>query len=195
MMLLDSIYDDTFRMIPNELLLDTGVLYEDLVDDEELVALNNDFNRDAERRAVECISDLQPEKLKHIDIHCISFTSATRSVCGLSLEHFGRLFEVVGEEMKIVFPHSPHTISADATASLYCSRRMKLFLCLYRLKQACSYRHMEVLFGWCKSSQEEWFTKTLHLLYEKLFRYHDVFLKHKGKTWQRRETNKWMLRN
>ena len=72
MMLLDSIYDDTFRMIPNELLLDTGVLYEDLVDDEELVGLNNDFNRDAERRAVECISDLQPGKLKHIE--CISFT-------------------------------------------------------------------------------------------------------------------------
>lgn len=135
------------------------------------------------------IADLAPG-LKHHSIHCLSFRECMSTVIGLDMDQFSRLFASIRVFMAERWPRSPETLEPGETSN-YGERRLRLFLCLYRLKQGCTFQHMEVTFGWCSSILQEWFDGVLHILNEHLFNFHEGFLAYKGAHWQMRELIKW----
>ena len=145
--------------------------------------------------AARCImADVEPG-LKHHELHSLSIhPSSFHLICGLSFAQFGRLFVSVLPPLRIAFPRCKDTL-APGELSNAGSRRLKLFLCLYRLKLAVTFRHIQETFGWCSSAVSEWFDKVLFILHVHLKCYHVGFLQMKGMQWQHQEVAAWMLKH
>lgn len=148
------------------------------------------------------IGDLSPGLLRHHSIHSISFTSSLSSLIGLSLTQFGKLLALLAEPLQSAFKHSPLTVpppetqaeAPDSTRSGIRSTaeiRFKLFVCLYRLRHASSFRQMEALFGWASSAIQEWWRVIIPILYGYLYNYHLGFLDHMGHRWQLSQAMNW----
>ena len=154
---------------------------------------NASYNSQQWGAAKMLISDLQPG-LKHHDIHCISFTPSFKLICGFTLNEFGRLLLSLQPELKTAFPRCPIMLGPEEISSKG-SIRLKLFLCLYRIKLGTTFREMECTFGWCKTSIHEWFETVLYVLHVKLRRYHHGFLDFKGKNWQMQQVCAWVAKH
>ena len=117
---------------------------------------------------------------KHHTLNCITFTPALRSICGFSMEQFALLFNMLTPALQESFSNSP-LISHEP--SKICEIRFKLFICLFHLKMALPYKAMEAIFGWAKSSIEEWCSRIRHIIC-KLFKPLRNVLKYLGQRWQ-----------
>ena len=142
----------------------------------EQTALYNEQQRELVRSL---IFDL-PAGLKHHTIHCISFRECMGTVIGLDLEGFGRLFHSLREPLRQSFPRCPEILGPGET-SPFMETRFRLFLCLYRLKQASTFQQMEVTFGWAASTLQESFDVVMRILVYHMHNYHEGFLDFKGK--------------
>ena len=129
--------------------------------------------------------------LKHNELHFMSMTSSLNMVCGLTLDEFGRLFKSCEKMLEDCFPRCPNTMADADDTHNYGSRRLKLFITMYRLKLANSFREMEVIFGWNHSVLESWFNSVLDILHKRLYNFHQGFLKYKGEHWQYNELIAW----
>lgn len=116
------------------------------------------------------------------------------TVIGLDLEGFGRLFHSLREPLRQCFPRCPETLAPGET-SPFMETRFRLFLCLYRLKQASTFQQMEVTFGWAASTLQESFDVVLRILVHHLYNYHEGFLDFKGKRWQATQLMRWCLKH
>jgi hypothetical protein len=156
--------------------------------------LIHQFNEDNQRGVYNLlIKDLKPN-LKHHSFHCVSFTAAFHTIIGLTLEDFGSLFVALRVDLEELFPRCPE-ILGENDISLYCSRRMKLFMTLFRCRQGCSFRHMEVCFGWAHNTIGEDFQNIMLRLQVRMKCYHRGFLKYKGRLWQVTEMFSWRHRH
>jgi hypothetical protein len=140
------------------------------------------------------MQDLKINQLQHHSFHCISFTAAFPSIIGLTLQEFGCLFDALRVDMADLFTRCPETIK-EGGLSLYCSRRMKLFMTLFRCRQGCSFRHMEVCFGWAHNTIQEDYFVIMRRMQLQMICYHRDFLKCKGRLWQLQEIYNWRLRH
>lgn len=157
---------------------------------EKFAALNTLYTQTLEREAERLMSDVCG-RLQHHSIHIISATLQLPAVIGMNIKQFGILFSHVYEDLRRLFPHSPMTLKKGETA-LYCENRLKLFLTLYRLKTACSFGHLEVIFGWDKSSIIVWFRKIVSMLNLKLKSYHiDIIETLGGIPWVKEQAKLW----
>lgn len=147
------------------------------------------YNNQQSRLARLLIADLGPG-LKHHSIHCLSFRECMHTVIGLNMEEFARLFAALRVPLAQRWPRSPETLEAGES-HFYAERRLRLFLCLYRLKQGCTFQQMEVTFGWSSSILQEWFDAVLCILNNHMSCFHEGFLDYKGHQWQSRELIKW----
>jgi hypothetical protein len=151
---------------------------------------NSRYNQRQWESARRLIADVIPG-LKHHEIHHLSVTpSSFHLLCGLTLEEFGRLFESVQDALSVAYPNCPIILGPDQT-SPYGSLRLKLFLCLYRLKLATTFREMEAVFGWSDTVISDWFDVVVHVLHGRLHRFHEGFLLSKGVAWQYEEISAW----
>jgi hypothetical protein len=141
--------------------------------DEEAEAYCEELSRYNERTlrlADSLITDVK-QGLKHCSIHCVSVTERFATLIGFDLIQFSRLFMSVRHFLKEMFPRSPEIIEEhEAYRSLQSSRRMKLFMFLFRFRQGCSYSHMESLFGWSKSVIEHACNLIMDMIHIKLNR-------------------------
>ena len=129
--------------------------------------------------------------LKHNELHFMSMTSSLNMVCGLTLDEFGRLFKSCEKMLEDCFPKCLNTMADADDTHNYGSRRLKLFITMYRLKLANSFREMEVIFGWNHSVLDNWFNSVLDILHKRLYNFHQGFLKYKGEHWQYNELIAW----
>mmetsp|Transcript_4122 Transcript_4122/g.6752 ORF Transcript_4122/g.6752 Transcript_4122/m.6752 type:complete len:424 (+) Transcript_4122:70-1341(+) len=166
----------------------------------EAVSSDDSYGRDTEQvnlRHIEMarwlIDDLQPG-LKHHSIHCVSFTSSTKSLIGMSIEEFGRLFASVRADLAEAYPRCPELLKPGEVSS-FASRRLKLFLCLFRLKLGTSFREMEAMFGWSNSVIQDWFDVVLKILHRRLRPFHVDFLAARGNNWQAQQIIRWAQRH
>ena len=154
---------------------------------------NDKYARESFRVARQFIDDLAPG-YQHHDIHCISFKNSCKSLIGYSIEEFSNLLEYLEPYLKIEFPKSPFKLGPNEV-SIYCSIRFKLFIVLFRLKQGCSYRHLEKIFGWNKASIDSWYMRIINIIVIRMKRYHEGLIKYMGKDWQKREIISWKLKH
>lgn len=140
------------------------------------------------------MTDVTPG-LKHHELHSLSIhPSSFHLVCGLTFAQFARLFLSVLKPLQRAFPRCKDTL-APGELSVCGSRRLKLFLCLYRLKLAVTFGHIQETFGWCSSAVSVWFDTVLFILHVHLKCYHVGFLQFKGVQWQQAEIAAWMLKH
>ena len=140
------------------------------------------------------MADVTPG-LKHHELHSLSIhPSSFHLVCGLTFAQFGRLFSSLLKPLREAYPRCKDTL-APGEISEFGSRRLKLFLCLYRLKLAVTFAQIQETFGWCTSSVSEWFDTVLFILHVNLKCYHVGFLQFKGEKWQQAEIAAWMLKH
>jgi hypothetical protein len=152
---------------------------------------NSRYNQRQWESARRLIADVIPG-LKHHEIHHLSVTpSSFHLLCGLTLEEFGRLFESVQDALSVAYPNCPIILGPDDQTSPYGSLRLKLFICLYRLKLATTFREMEAVFGWSDTVLSDWFDVVVHVLHGRLHRFHEGFLLSKGVAWQYEEISAW----
>lgn len=162
---------------------------------DEFVKFTTSYAKALENRAKTVIGDL-PVGLRHHNLESISQTHAIRSIIGMTTEQFGLLYAYVAEEMAALYPYC--RTKADVQCGLgkeYCENRMKLFLCLYRLKVGCSFRQMEAVFGWAANSINEWFHDIMEMLEAKLFNFHVGILDHLGPGWREEQLRLWRLKH
>lgn len=95
------------------------------------------------------------DNYQHQTIHSITPNFHLLAVIGMTKEQFNKLFNHLYCDIQELFPHCPMEMDSGDTYQ-FCENRMKLFMFLYRLKNGCSFGHMSSLFGWSKSSIEEW---------------------------------------
>ncbi len=133
-----------------------------------------------------------PEGLKHHSIHTISNTANIPSVIGITMTQFHILFSVLEKELKMLYPKCPSTLEPGEN-SIYCENRLKLFMSLYRLKMGCSFRHMEVMFGWDHHSIMDWFQIVIHLLSKTLSPFHVNIMDTLGPKWVEEQTGLWKI--
>jgi hypothetical protein len=91
-----------------------------------------------------------------------------RYLIGFDLDEFGDLLDIVGPDMKAEFPRSPWNGKSEQVGGGPENRttiRMKLFLTLLRLRKGYTFREMEGLFGWSKSSLNDVCTKAERILH------------------------------
>ena len=112
----------------------------------------------------------------------------------MTLEQFGKLFMALRQNLADLFPRCPE-ILRDGEMSFYCSRRMKLFLVLFRCRQGSSFAHMEACFGWSHAVLEDDYKVIMTLLRRNLYNFHEGFLKYRGKMWQYQEIMHWRRRH
>lgn len=140
------------------------------------------------------MADVTPG-LKHHELHSLSIhPSSFHLICGLTLAQFGRLFLSVLPPLRRAYPRCKDTL-APGEVSEFGSRRLKLFLCLYRLKLAVTFGQMQETFGWCSSAVSAWFDTVLFILHVNLKCYHVGFLQMKGLQWQQQEIAAWMRKH
>jgi hypothetical protein len=157
------------------------------------ISLTNKFVVESMNYCSQFVKNLQPG-LKHHSMHCISITDNFESLCGLSLEGFGRLFGKLNKNLKDLFPNCP-SILERGESSLYCENRFKLFLCLFRLKTGCSLHVMEPLFGWSVASLHSWFSTIIPLLEGVLSPFHEGIFESLGCAWQYQQLEAWKFRH
>lgn len=157
---------------------------------EQFAALNTLYTQKLEQEAERLISDVCGN-LQHHSIHIISATLQLPAVIGMDIKQFGMLFTHVFDDLQKLFPHSP-MILEKGERSQYSENRLKLFITLYRLKTACSFGHLEVIFGWDKSSIISWFRKIISMLNVKLKGYHiDIIESLGGYSWMKEQSKVW----
>lgn len=158
------------------------------------VTNNREYNEQQLQIACQMIADLHGGSLKHHSIHCVSFRECMSTVIGLDIHGFGRLMTALRDPLSVAFPRSPETLEYGQT-HVFCERRFKLFLCLFRLKQGATFSQMELVFGWSTSVLQEWFEVVLHILVIHLRNYHTGFLTFKGAEWQAKEVRNWRYKH
>jgi len=140
------------------------------------------------------MADVTPG-LKHHELHSLSIhPSSFHLICGLTFAQFGRLFLSMLPPLRRAFPRCKDTL-APGEVSEFGSRRLKLFLCLYRLKLAVTFGQLQETFGWCSSAVSAWFDTVLFILHVNLKCYHVGFLQMKGLQWQQQEIAAWMRKH
>jgi hypothetical protein len=127
------------------------------------------YNQEQEANAEAKINDLVPG-LKHHSLHCISLAVHFPVLINMDWKQFGRLFESMKPVLQRFFPRCPESLGEHET-SQYCSRRMRLFLCL------SSSTNMEVIFGWSASTIERSIKLILQFLKNPLINYQRKALK------------------
>lgn len=130
--------------------------------------------------------------LRHHDITFLSIDNihVCRSLIGISMEEFSQLFDLVKQDLVDLFSHS-RLASTESRINVFSSIRVRLFMSLYRLKTGASFRQMEGIFGWSKSSIRENIDFTVSLLHKRLIMYHDNILSTLGPFWQEMELHKF----
>lgn len=133
---------------------------------EEATRLYNEEKIDFARTYVAAVP---PETLGHSDINCITSESAYPALCGFTFLEFDRLFHSLQRPLAILFPRSPsHAIAGRVHP--YATRRMKLFLFLFRCKLGTSFLQLEGIFGWSKTAICRWFELLAFSFYFTLYR-------------------------
>lgn len=129
---------------------------------------------------------------------CLSFTGSFKAICGLTLLQFGALFGRCQNGLQELFPKCFSMLLEGGTKSSYSSLRIKLFFTLFRMKQACTFRFMESVFGWAKSALKDNFTvvlknlrRNMHFLHEGIFE----TLTAMRPDWQLLELKKWEVQH
>lgn len=153
----------------------------------------NHYAEEVNRYSATLICDLTPG-LKHHSIHCVSMVESFESLTGFNIEEFAKLMESLQPDLKEKFPRSPNTLGANEKHP-YMSRRMKLFLFLYRLKQGATFHCMEPLFGWSTSVLQETFCVILEIIVRRMFKFHHGFLAYKGIQWQHSQMRIWTAKH
>ena len=138
------------------------------------------------------IDDISPNTRRHHDIHCISFTESIRGLIGYSLEEFANLLDFLKPHLEKAYPNCEFILPPGEVRN-YCSIRMKLFLTMFRLKQACPFRVMEKVFGWGRASISDWFQTVANVIFANMSEFHVGFLSWMGKRWQERELLAWRI--
>lgn len=128
----------------------------------DFISFTDEYAKSSFHVARQFIDDLEFGH-KHLDIHCISFSSSIKSLIGYSLEEFGNLIERNKDNLQRCWLHCPMILLPGESRD-YCSIRFKVFLTLFRLKQGCSFRHMESIFGWSKSILFKWYDKVADII-------------------------------
>lgn len=157
-------------------------------------AANREYNAQQLQLVRQLINDLPLGHLRHHSIHCLSIRECMSTVIGLNVQQFAQLFYSLRQPLEESFPRSPETLEFGEVHN-NCERRFKLFLCLFRLKQGCTYNQMEITFGWSASSLQEWCDIIVRILVVHLFNYHTGFLDYKGTRWQMNECLKWRVKH
>mmetsp|Transcript_20924 Transcript_20924/g.35025 ORF Transcript_20924/g.35025 Transcript_20924/m.35025 type:complete len:419 (+) Transcript_20924:44-1300(+) len=134
------------------------------------------------------VRDLEPGN-KHHSIHCMTFSAHLPSLIGMNMDQFGRLFQSIRVPLQEAFPHCPETLE-PGQRSKFSSRRLKLFMCLYRLKMATSFNEMQAIFGWSRSDIQESFDSILRILHQNLWSFHVGFLRTRVQ-WQMGQLYQW----
>ena len=70
-----------------------------------------------------------------------------------------------------------------------------LWITLYRLKTGCTFRELESVFGWSKSTISEWFSLVMALLDNRMHCFHHGFLTYMGKDWQTQQLLLWFAKH
>jgi hypothetical protein len=149
-----------------------------------------EYNEAHFRHAQNYIPTVPPGTLGHSDIDCITSESAFSSLCGYSFYEFDRYYHSMKNVLDHCFPRSPDGIPTQS--SITCTKRMKLFLFLFRCKVAASFQQMEGLFGWAKSAIHEWFTALAEVVPVAMNVYNKNFmLWKKNSNWQRLAATEW----
>lgn len=157
----------------------------------EYVQTTMRYNIEQIEFASQYIPAIPPNELGHCDIDCITSKSAFAPLCGFSFEKFDRLFYSLRQPLEYIFPRCKVAKTTIDTVSKFCTRRMKLFLFCVRCKLATLFKQMEGLFGWCDSSQQEWFIKLSIAIPKVMYAYNEGFLSFKGEAWQRAAALEW----
>lgn len=157
----------------------------------EFIQATTEYANFLEKRSVELMSKF-PKGFKHHSIHVISNTLNIPSAIGMTMEQFGRIFAFVYDDLQMLYPRSPMVLNEGETHDHCCENRFKLFICFYRLKNGCSFRHMETIFGWSHSVLKEWFSPILTLLCIKLHPFHEGILQLSGiREWLHAQADLW----
>jgi len=138
------------------------------------------------------IDDISSKVRRHHDIHCISFTESIHGLIGYSLEEFANLLDFLKPHLEKAYPNC-ELILLPGEVRNYCSIRMKLFLTMFRLKQACPFRVMEKVFGWGRASISDWFITVVKVIFVNMKIFHVGFLSWMGKRWQEKELLAWRI--
>ena len=162
------------------------------LEDEALYSgLTDNYNEQQYKKASSYVKAIPPNCLGHSELSCITSARAFPSLCGYTFAEFDRLFHSLKAPLKYCFPRAKST---DDDLSKFCSRRMKLFLFLFRCKLGASFMQMEGLFGWPKSSLQDWFLNLALNIPVAIRRYNKGFLRWKGPDWQRAAATEWSQR-
>jgi hypothetical protein len=152
---------------------------------------NTAYNEERYNFASRYVAPVPPMQLGHFDISCITSESAFPSLCGYTFDEFSRLFYSLKRPLEFCFPRSPDDRVEGEGRANYCTKRMKLFMFLYRCKVGASFRQMEGLFGWTKSALQRWFHKLAVNISSAMKCYNVDFLRFKGLDWQRAAATQW----
>lgn len=189
--LLDAMGDDdeVVEHVPQEVIApDTE---ESIQSTRRFIVFNTQFASYIEQRAHLVIGDIPPGLRHHSLESILSRTAAVSSIIGMSIEDFGRLYAFVENDLSSLYPNSPRMASEEHRFSRYCGNRMKLFLCLYRLKVGCSFSHIEAVFGWASTTVSEWFIGIIPMLERCLHNFHEGILDTLGLGWQAEQLRLW----
>lgn len=130
--------------------------------------------------------------LKHHNLNCISFTDAFPSLIGMKNEDFFLLLVRLQIPLQRAFPASPIAFeSSPSRATNTCELRFKVFIVLYRLRHAISFKFLEGQFGWSSSAIHEGWTRILRVFHQHLHSFHRGFLAFRGHQWQLQEIANW----
>jgi len=98
--------------------------------------------------------------------------------------------------MHQTFTHSKSITHDESTHRMhptFSDNRFRFFTVIYRLKLACSFRSMEVIFGWSKTVLEEWYHEVMEILGAALHPFHEgLLLGICDKNWQRNKALAWI---
>jgi hypothetical protein len=151
------------------------------------VAKNTRFAERLDKISNEVLKDIKPGK-RHHSIPIISITLDVSSVFGMTFVEFGMLYTVLTGDL-LRLPHCPMELG-PSDSSPYCENRLKRFMVLYRLKWGCSYRHMEVTFGWSHNAFSDWSGSICGALSLQVIAYHIGILESLGSHWWKHQPAK-----
>jgi hypothetical protein len=168
-------------------------LGDEIEDMDRFIQITNHYSEEQTRHCKQYIADIQ-DGLKHCSIHCVSSTSKFHILTGLSKNGFGILYASIRTALHCAYPNCPDELK-PGEQSVYSENRFKLFLCLFRLRQGCSFSLMEQLFGWSTSALHDWFLTVIHILQNSLRNLHDGILDYLTPQWQIRQIASWCIKH
>jgi hypothetical protein len=136
----------------------------------------NEFAQQSNDNCSIYLRDIPAKARYHCDVDCVAGTEYFKVLVGVNFEEFGALLDHLEMPFSEAFPHSTFN-----QKGMFLTIRMRLFLYLFRLKNASSFRLMEALFGWGKSTLLDNHSMLNELVYSNLHNLHDGFLNHLGK--------------